>query len=209
MVTKLRGASLQSKVITASDVRSFVDIRLQTSKIINLEEDSSTGYDANTVYSSVISIGGSQRTISVTGSSVTTIAQLVTALNSSLSGSATATFVKDESLIKIIASASGSTAISVVTIGTLISGLVGDKAKGISASYGTPCVGGGVNFILSNVASATNTISAAYLVQSRTSAGANVEVTSAYVTTTGVLQIKKASGAFSVGDVVTTFYNLS
>ena len=204
MVSRLTNRNfLQSKTITANDQNSFVDIILKTQKTYKITTDTETGLSGSTVYTSVLSIGGVSKTISVTGSNVTTIASLVTALNTSLSGSATVNFDEDESLIKIKASASGSTAISVTTIGSLIVSLVGTKVIGISASYGTPCVGGGVNFLVANTASATNLIDCAYIADSRSSAGARIEVTTSYSTSTGVLQIKKASGRFTVGDVVT------
>lgn len=204
MVSRLTNRNfLQSKTITTNDVNSFVDIILSTQKTYKVASDTETGLSGSTVYTSVLSINGSSRTISVTGSQVTTIAKLVTAINTSLSGLATAIFIEDESLIKIRAVASGSTAISVTTIGTMITELKGTKVIGISASYGTPCVGGGVNFIASNTASASNTVDCAFIADARTSAGARIEVVTSYNNTTGVLQIKKASGSFSATDVVT------
>jgi hypothetical protein len=204
MVSRLTNRNfLQSKTITANDQNSFVDIILSTQKTYKVTTDTETGLSGSTVYTSVLSIGGVSRTVSVTGSSVTTIASLVTALNSRLTGLATAVFIEDESLIKIRTAASGNTAISVTTIGSLITELKGTKVIGITASYGTPCVGGGVNFIVTNTASSSNTIDCAFIADSRSSAGARVEVTTSYTNTTGVLQIKRASGRFSVGDVVT------
>lgn len=204
MVTRLTNRNfLQSKTISANDQNSFVDILLNTQKTYKVANDTETGFSDSTVYTSVLSINGSSRTISVTGSQVTTIAKLVTAINTSLSGVATATFIEDESLIKIRAVASGSTAISVTTIGSLITELKGTKVIGISASYGTPCVGGGVNFTVTNTASASNLIDCAYIVDARDSSGARIEVIPVYSNITGVLQIKKASGRFTVGDVIT------
>lgn len=204
MVTRLTNRNfLQSKTISDNDQNSFVDILLNTQKTYKVANDTETGFSGSTVYTSVLSIGGSSRTISVTGSQVTTIAKLVTAINTSLSGVATATFIEDESLIKIRTVASGSTAISVTTIGSLITELKGTKVIGISASYGTPCVGGGVNFTVTNTASASNLIDCAYIVDARDSSGARIEVIPVYSNITGVLQIKKASGRFTVGDVIT------
>lgn len=199
---------LQQKTLASYDIKSFVDLRLKTNKTINLTPDSPTGLVAGINYTTTLSINGSTISVSISGTSLSNIAGLTSALNTAVSSVATASFIQDESVIRILANASGSTAISVTTIGTLPSSIIGDKTQSIITEYGQACVGGGVNFILSNVASAENLVYAPHVVQATTSAGADIAVTRVYDNTTGILQVKKASGSFSVGDSIVVIGNL-
>jgi hypothetical protein len=199
---------LQQKTLASYDIKSFVDLRLKTNKTINLNASSPTGLDPATTYTTALSIGGNAISVSIIGTSLTTIAGLTSALNTAVSSYATASFIADESVIRILASASGSTALSVTTIGTLPSAIKGDKIESITTEYGLACVGGGVNFILSNVASSDNPVYAPHVAQATTSAGADIGITHVYDTTTGILQVKKASGSFSVGDSIVVIGNL-
>lgn len=199
---------LQQKTLASYDIKSFVDLRLKTNKTINLNASSPTGLVAGINYTTTLSIGGSTVSVSISGTSLTTIAGLTTALNTAVSSQATATFIQDESVIRILANASGTTAISVTTIGTLPGSIVGDKIESITTEYGLPCVGGGVNFILSNVASSDNLIYAPSVVQATTSAGVDIAITRVYDNATGILQVKKSSGSFSVNDSIVVIGNL-
>lgn len=200
---------MKTRTLDTNDVNSFVDIQLKSSSsVIKITSDSPTGLEAGKAYTSVLTIGGSAKTITVSGSTNHTVADLTKAMNTALSGTATATFVETEKVIRIRANASGATAFVVTSTGSLISGIIGDKTQGLTAFYGTPCVGGGVNFQLSNTATTTNLVYAGYIVKAYTSAGADIAVTATYDSTIGVLQVKKASGSFSATDVVTVVGNL-
>lgn len=200
---------MKTRTLTSADLNSFVDIQLKSSSsVIKVTSESKTGYETDKAYTSVLTIGGSAKTITVSGSDTATIADLTSKINIALSGTATATFVETEKVIRIQANASGATAFVVTDSGSLMSGIVGDKVQGLTATYGTPCVGGGVNFQLSNTATASNQVYAGYVVQAYTSAGVDIAVTRTYDSATGVLQIKKASGSFSATDTVTVVGNL-
>lgn len=199
---------LQQKTLASYDIKSFVDLRLRTNKTINLRPESPTGLNASTTYTTTLSIGGNTVSVAISGSSLSTIVGLTTALNTAVSSYATASFIQDESVIRILANASGTTAISVTTVGTLPGSIKGNKVESITTEYGLACVGGGVNFILSNVASVDNVVNAPCVVQATTSAGVDIAVTRVYDNTTGILQVKKASGSFSVGDSIVVIGNL-
>lgn len=196
------------RTLDSTDVKSFIDINLKGSSVQKITGDSPVGYASGTVYTTSLSINSTPLNISISGESVSTIAQLAAKINSQISGTASATFVELDKCIRISANASGSIAASIVTVGNLVSGIVGDKSQSLSASYGTPCGGGGVNFSLTNTASVGSPIYAGYIVQGRTSAGAEIAVTATYDSTNGNLQVKKASGSFSATDLVTVVGNL-
>ena len=198
---------LQKRTLTSQDVKSFVDLVFKTSSIVSVSSDSATGLGSS-VYSSTLSIGGNSVPVSVTGASTATIADLATAINTAVAAHATAVFIEAEQRIRVIANASGSVAISVSSVGTLPGAIVGTKQVGITASWGTPCETGGVNFELTNTATTDNAVAAEFISKARTSAGANIDITESYVDTTGILQVKKASGSFTAGDIVTVIGNL-
>ncbi len=198
---------LQTRTLTSQDVKSFIDLVFKTDSIVKLTQDSLTGLGSG-VYTSDISIGGNSISLAATGSQVTTIAELTAKINSQVAAYATAVFIEAEQRIRIIANASGNVAVAVSSVGTLPGAIVGSSQVGIRASWGTPLAGGGVNFELSNVASSTNLLTAGYVVQATTSAGADIAVTRTYDSTTGILQVKKSSGSFSATDIVTVVGNI-
>jgi hypothetical protein len=199
---------LQSKTLTANDIKSFVDIKLKTISVIKLDENSPTGYKTDKAYESVVTINSSAIPISISGSEVPTIGVLVSKLNTELSGSASALFLGDENKIRIVTVSTGAIDVEATEPGSLISGLIGTSASPLSAGFQTPCIAGGVNFELTNVASSDNPVNAGFISKARTSAGADIAITEVYDNETGILQVKKASGSFSVGDEVTAIGNL-
>jgi len=198
---------LQSRTLTSQDINSFIDLVFRTDSIVKLTPESSTGFGSG-VYTSVVSIGGNAISLAVTGSQTATIAELTSKINTQVSAYATAVFIEAEQRIRIIANASGNVAVAVSTVGTLPGAILGSKQVGIRASWGTPLAGGGVNFELSNVASSTNLITAGYQVQATSAAGADIATTRTYNSSTGILQVKKASGSFIATDIVTVVGNL-
>lgn len=186
------------KVIDSTNTKSFVDIKLKSdSSIVDVKADTDTGLVSGTNYTTQISINSSPQTLTIAGANGSSITSLVNAINSVITGGS-AFFIEQEQVIRIQTTASGATAISVVSAGTLIDGLVGTKSGAFTASYRTPVVGGGIQVQLSNTASSDNPVYAMTLAQV-TRLGVAVTSTKLYDETTGVLTIK---GTFSVDDVV-------
>lgn len=186
------------KTIDSTNTKSFVDIKLKSdSSIVDVKEDTLTGLVSGTNYTTEISINSTPQTLTIAGEDATSIASLVNAINDVITAGS-AFFIEQEQVIRIQTSASGATAISVVSAGTLIEGLIGTNAIKFTASYRTPVVGGGVQFQLTNTASSDNPIHAMTQVNV-TRAGVAVTYTKLYDETTGVLIVK---GTFQVNDIV-------
>lgn len=200
------------KTITSYETKSFVDIQLRTSSIKKLVSDSSTGLKNGTVYTSVLTIAGSARTISVSGSSASTIVGLVSSINTSLSGVATATFLgavsgSGEQVIRIQTTGANDTLV-VTSSGSLISSIIGDEAIEIEARYGTPVIGGGYAFLVTTTASPSNPVDIGFFAQATSSAGADIPVIRTYNQTTGEVVVRKASGNFVATDSILVGLNI-
>lgn len=213
MLVKNYGKNLlYRKTITSYETKSFVDIQLKTDTTKKLSSDSSTGLIASNTYTTVLVMAGTTKTISVSGNGIATVAGLVSSLNTALGAAGSATFLgavtgSGEQVIRI-QTAGASDTLTISSSGSLISSLVGDKVIGIRASYGTPVVNGGYNFGVSNAASSSNPVDVGYLVQAMTSAGVDIAISGVLSQTTGEVQVKKSSGSFSVGDVITLYCNI-
>ena len=213
MLVKNYGKNLlYRKTITSYETKSFVDIQLKTDTIKKLSTDSSTGLNAASTYTTVLVIAGTTRTISVSGNGITTVAGLVNSLNTALGVAGTATFLgavsgSTEQVIRI-QTAGASDTLTISSSGSLISSLVGDKFIGIKASYGTPVVNGGYNFVISNAASVSNPIDIGFFAQATTALGVDIAISRIYNRTTGEVTVKKSSGSFSATDVITVYCNI-
>lgn len=193
------------KTFDSKDVKSFIDIKLKSdSSIVKVTADTLTGLVSGTDYTTQISIASVTKTITVGGEDANNITSLVSAINNTLTGGS-AFFIEEEETIRIQATASGTTEISLVDAGTLIDGLVGVKSNKFTASYNEPVVGGGVQVKLSNTASSSNPIDAVVIAQVIDSTGAAKTSKKVYNEETGIVTI---SGTFVVGDqldMITSF----
>lgn len=188
-----------SKVLDEKDVNSFVDLKLTSdSKIVSIKSDSLTGLVSGTNYVTEISIASTPQELTIAGEDALTVTALVDAINDQVTG-ASAFFIEDEEVIRIQATASGTTEISVVDSGTLVSGIVGTSSIKFTASYRSPVVGGGVQVQLTTTASSSNPIDAVVIVQAVDSTGTAKSVDKVYDNTTGTVTV---TGTFSEDDVI-------
>lgn len=187
------------KVIDEKDTNSFLDIKLKSdSNIVNVKSDSLTGLVSGTDYTTEISIDSTPQELTIAGEDANTVTALVEAINSAISGGS-AFFIEEEEVIRIQATTSGTTEISVVDSGDLIESLIGTKALKFTASYRAPVVGGGVQVQLSNTASSDNPVDAVVIAQAIDSTGTTVTIDKVYDRETGIVTI---TGTFSEDDEV-------
>lgn len=202
------------KVITPKEMTSYVDIKIRgKSSLLNLDPTTiKNGLVSGQVYQAQFTIGATNKTLAVTGSSsVVTIADLSKVLHSQVTGnSAKVEMVNLDNYLalRFMTSATGSSsAISLVDI-NLVKNIKGDDLAPLKANISEPCIGGGINFELTNVASQDNPMDAGAIVQATDSTGTDIPIKRIMNPNTGNLQIKKASGFFAEGDSIVASWSL-
>lgn len=191
-------------VLDSDNVNGYIDLELDVSSQVVLNGSEPTGLENDsTTYTMDINVGGTLSSVSVVGSAAQTIDQLRSEIDDDLSG-AECLFLETEKVLRIRSTSSGNVAVAVQNAGNLPSSLKGTPASPIrSATFKDGVSGGGVAIKVSNTASTTNPVNAAYTVEVRDSNGAARESVVTYDSTKGILLIRDdGSDEFAAGDVI-------
>lgn len=158
------------------DVKSYIDLDIiLNNKDLNFTAKSPTGLanDATT-YNTSISINSVVYPLTVIGASGQTFSQLASTIDGLLSTNGDCVLLESDRKLRIKAANSGDVEISVSTVGSLPSSIVGDSTLPLHTEYLPPVRRGGAQFRLTPAANSSNPIDAINIINVNDSTGVPV-----------------------------------